>query len=391
MALLHYVTEHNQQVIGALVVVIIVTAILLLMRTLSQENNVSETAKSRKGSDLDLGAIEAAFKRVLVAQGGASVGSRGGPLLDSAAGGAQGQDLGEPSDRDSKVQELAREIDRLTAELADKSAATGFGGTTSTPLAGAAPGSNEAVDALHLKIAELEGRLSEYEIIEDDIADLSRFKEENAELRGELEALKRNTTVNASGPSAQDASAASNLNSLSSDSVTTPDANSIADEMFGLAADDLESNLEPNLESALAEPVLHADAVDDSTGASSFVPAQIAATEKITPGEVVINESESSLEIILGTKPEASVLDGSLDTEKMLSEVAGLAESGASDDNALSEELDTDKLIAEMGSMSASPPAAPSPSLPSLLDEGKPVFEDDLLAEFKESTDGGQG
>jgi hypothetical protein len=41
------------------------------------------------------------------------------------------------------------------------------------------------------KIKNLEGKLSEYEIIEDDIADLSNFKEENIRLQKELEALKR--------------------------------------------------------------------------------------------------------------------------------------------------------------------------------------------------------
>jgi hypothetical protein len=41
-----------------------------------------------------------------------------------------------------------------------------------------------------LRIKELEGKLAEYEILEDDIADLSLFKEENSRLKAELEALK---------------------------------------------------------------------------------------------------------------------------------------------------------------------------------------------------------
>lgn len=40
------------------------------------------------------------------------------------------------------------------------------------------------------KIADLEARLAEYEIIEDDIADLSMYKEENSQLKKEIEALK---------------------------------------------------------------------------------------------------------------------------------------------------------------------------------------------------------
>ena len=46
------------------------------------------------------------------------------------------------------------------------------------------------VKELNSKIDTLESQLKEYEIIEDDIADLSLFKEENISLKKELEALK---------------------------------------------------------------------------------------------------------------------------------------------------------------------------------------------------------
>ena len=45
-------------------------------------------------------------------------------------------------------------------------------------------------DKLSSRIKELEAKLAEYEILEDDIADLSLYKEENARLRSELEKLK---------------------------------------------------------------------------------------------------------------------------------------------------------------------------------------------------------
>lgn len=38
------------------------------------------------------------------------------------------------------------------------------------------------VDGLKKEIEDLKGKLSDYEIIEDDLADLSKFKEENAKL-----------------------------------------------------------------------------------------------------------------------------------------------------------------------------------------------------------------
>lgn len=52
-------------------------------------------------------------------------------------------------------------------------------------------GSVEAVDVsgYERKIKDLEGKLSEYEILEDDIADLSLYKEENARLKAELQRM----------------------------------------------------------------------------------------------------------------------------------------------------------------------------------------------------------
>ena len=48
-------------------------------------------------------------------------------------------------------------------------------------------GGDAASVVLQDKIKDLEARLAEYEIIEDDIADLSMFKEENLRLKDELE------------------------------------------------------------------------------------------------------------------------------------------------------------------------------------------------------------
>lgn len=56
---------------------------------------------------------------------------------------------------------------------------------------GAAAGGNpEELKALNDKIKDLESRLAEYEIISEDIADLSFFKEENRKLQDELAALR---------------------------------------------------------------------------------------------------------------------------------------------------------------------------------------------------------
>ena len=50
------------------------------------------------------------------------------------------------------------------------------------------------------KLRELEAKLAEYEIIEDDIADLTMYKEENAQLKEQIKNLMNNPGVAASAP-----------------------------------------------------------------------------------------------------------------------------------------------------------------------------------------------
>jgi hypothetical protein len=81
------------------------------------------------------------------------------------------------SHANAEIKELKRMIDEKEEAL--KSARSG------KPSA-----DPEEKAKLEDKIRQLEGRLSEYEIIEADIADLSFYKEENSKLQQELQALK---------------------------------------------------------------------------------------------------------------------------------------------------------------------------------------------------------
>lgn len=339
VAILRYVFDHNQQVIAGLVVVILVTAILLFLRALGQDKG-HVSGRAGATADLDIGAIEAAFKRVVAASGGVVAGA-----ATTAAGGAAGADnaAGEDAAQNAKVQDLAREIDRLTSELATKSAG-GAAGTSS----GVDP---DKVAELQAKIEELQGKLAEYEIIEDDIADLSRFKEENSELRKELEQLKQNAGAMAAAPAA----------------VAAP-------------------------EEAAAPP--------EAAAPQAPAPASLAAEDS---SEAVMQDIAAAMEV--RDPAEASVLDASLDTEKMISEVSDLAASNVTDeDDALVGALDTDKLLAEVDTLAPGAAAAaaagvaeaaPAPVVTPPPQAAAPANaiapEDDLLAEFKETNDGGQG
>lgn len=148
---------HDTYVVAFLVFGITAVIVLLL---LSNQSSPSSVIKSEVGGGDN---IEGALRRVL--------NEKSWVTTTAAEGGA---------DSVAKLTELEDEVlqkDRKIAEL-NKQITQGGGGVT---------GDN---DELLKKIAELEERLTEYEIIEDDIADLSLYKTENDKLAAELDKLK---------------------------------------------------------------------------------------------------------------------------------------------------------------------------------------------------------
>src|SRR5690606_1507931 len=85
-----------------------------------------------------------------------------------------------------ELAQLKSALQAKEAELKDAKTAA----STSTSAGESTGGGAEDNKKYLEKIAELEAKLSEYEVLEDDIADLSLYKEENARLKSELERLK---------------------------------------------------------------------------------------------------------------------------------------------------------------------------------------------------------
>ncbi len=449
-AALRYFSDHIEHVIGGLVVLFLLTSILLLIRNINSTDGQKEHGagdSSRSGSDdLDIGAIESAMKRVLAAQGLTGFAAAASAAGDSAKAPVS-VDLAtaDPTqlnqaiqERDTKLQELAREIDRLNSEVAAQKSA---------PAASGGDGGDGKVGELQQKIEELQARLSEYEIIEDDIADLSLFKEENAQLKAELERLRAESSA---APAAAAAAAA-----VEPPPATESEAllSALVEEAQEIAAKDPAPAVDPGANPAqagindlLASMGLGSAPAAGAAPSAEISPAAEPAPEKdpaklvsqeeidrlfalapteskppeATPAELD-EQADAFVQVDLKdsdvseTKPPAagqpvvedasqlaatgdeltaianpSVFDATLDTEKMLSEVEALGEGGEGED-VLSGSLDTDKLLQEMSGIEESdkkPASAAAPFNPD--NEEDSIGEDDLLAEFKDPTDGGQ-
>lgn len=158
------------------------------------------------------------------------------------------------------------------------------------------------------KITELEGKLAEYEILEDDIADLSLYKEENVRLKQEL-AKVSGGAMPAAAPAA-------------------PVAQAVMEEPAGLAG--VEPPPAPLADDELIEEF--ATAVEKSKEAKI----------ETEPSDDLLKEFAASLD---GGGGGETAGDDDLDTEKMIAEVAALDDSG--EDPSLEEDADMDKMAQE--------------------------------------------
>ncbi len=148
---------------------------------------------------LDEGSSEAPAKAKVKAVASAADGDSGG-VRESAAEVAQLRLT--LTENQLKIESLQEKL-----EEAEKKAQAGASGSEGAATSGGV--SSEALEentkereALKAKLKDLEARLAEYEIISEDIADLSRYKEENESLKKELSAKGGGVAAETSGTNA---------------------------------------------------------------------------------------------------------------------------------------------------------------------------------------------
>jgi hypothetical protein len=163
--------------IEVLIGVILVLTLLVAIRTFLSAKE--EEANPQAG--MNLADLEATLKKLL--EKANAVPATGSASADGASP--------EVSNLIAEINNLKLELDQKRKEIEDvkTAAANAPAGATAAP-AGAATMSDEERAKLEAKLKELEGKLAEYEIISEDIADLSFYKEQNTKLQKELESLK---------------------------------------------------------------------------------------------------------------------------------------------------------------------------------------------------------
>lgn len=174
--------RHNMSIIEGLVALIILLSLYMGYRTFFGKGDAAESESS-----LDTAKLEQTLEKILQSQ--ASAGGSARPIVvNAAADSAIPGTVYTASEVDNIVANLAesdKQIAALQAQLEQAQAGAG-----AAAGGGGAGVSGQEKVAFESKIRDLETRLSEYEIISEDIADLARFREENDKLRDENEKLK---------------------------------------------------------------------------------------------------------------------------------------------------------------------------------------------------------
>lgn len=151
---LHFLTSHNALIIQWLLAFICGLSIILIFRVVVRKKSDNDDMKVP-----DLTNIESSLKKIIEGS------------MTSKPAAADGVVAADPN-MVADLQNLKNAVAEKTAEIEKLKAAASASGAGDSGLAD--------------KIKDLEAKLAEYQILEDDIADLTRYKKENEELKAKL-------------------------------------------------------------------------------------------------------------------------------------------------------------------------------------------------------------
>lgn len=346
-AAIDFIIKHNVLLIEVLVGIILVTIIFLAFRAF-----FSRAQDELGGTDAgSIEAIEKSLKKILES-------------TTVAAAGPSPEALAQMEELKATLAERTRLLEEMQEQLKS--------GTAAGPAEGGADVVAEKMK-LETRMKELEAKLAEYEIISEDIADLSMYKEENSKLKKELDVLKAGGAVAA--PAAASAPAPA---SATAPAEPAPVAEAAPADMGGGGIDDdimaefaravEEQKAAGSAPAPAEEPAAAAEpAIDPFEAAlSSFnaeetapvtapptapeEPAAIAAAVP-EPAEVAAPAVAEVAPLEPAAAPEEAAIDlGEMNLEAMVAEADDLAANAPADapaENALDASLDADKLAAE--------------------------------------------
>lgn len=388
-SLLQFLIDNNVQMIQWSVAAIVILSTISLFWMVFRQPKESSTLVSENRSRL----LDESWTNTNQATSKEPSAAQSGPLFN-----------GQPESSDENKSEAAK----TTSQKDDAARPEG----SATVQQNVAAGENSETASLRrrlksseLLIVDLESKLKEYEILEDDIADLSRYREENEKLKAKLSEL--NASIDESAPSASTTKSQEALGETESTLATNQAEDVLQDEdllaEFQKALDeqnsktdeklkelksvDIEQDLSDQQSEAITDPAASEITEPDlesvspefassdlgSVSSENTAPEPEAGlseiTEQISTEETQSFPSETKPSVVDAAIVEASTefandllaefsqapesesgqepATNLLDTEKMLEEMSALTGVDSISEEVLAEELDTNKMAEE--------------------------------------------
>jgi hypothetical protein len=199
---LSFWSQYNTLIIEGLVALIILLSLFVGDRGFFGKK---DAGSSDAGGGLDAVQLEKTLQRILDNQGKTNAATHADSATEHAdidhshgkpaASGGSAESAAEVAQLKAAVAEGRKKAEALQVKVkeAEEKAAAAIANAGAGGAAAPTDGmSEQEKEDYAAKIRDLEARLAEYEIISEDIADLSRYREENDELRKELDNVKSN-------------------------------------------------------------------------------------------------------------------------------------------------------------------------------------------------------
>jgi hypothetical protein len=345
-SLLKFIFNHNTAIIEVLIALTALAALFLSFRSF-----MTQDSGGAMGGDFSK--LEETLKKLLEKAGTVTANAPSG--ASAAAGTESGNLLAEISTLKTELEDKKKMIDEIQKGSADgKTAAAGI--------------SAEDKSKLEAKIKELEGKLSEYEIISEDIADLSKYKEQNVKLKAELEDLKKNQSAApaavAPAPAAVQVAAAPAEAPAAVQVTTAPPVQAVTPAAVAPAA--VQAATAPPVQAAApaasAPPVQTAPVPQSAPAAGNDVSSLVDDDLMKEFAAAVENQKKVGSEQPASTAaspqqaaaPEGEIDLGAMDVDKMAAEAAKITDSSGPEisfEEAVGTNLNEDKLLAEASGM----------------------------------------
>lgn len=348
--LIPYIVEHN-----ALIIQILVVTILLMVVFVAYRNFANAKSGAVAGAGADLSQLEGTLKKLLEKANAV-------PVASAVAAGENSALLGEIEKLKKSLEEKQGQIEKLKVAQAEAASAAAAGGEAAAVAAAAASAQMSSADqsALDAQIKELQAKLSEYEIISEDIADLSFYKEENSKLQKELEAFKKGgaaPTAAAPAPAAAPAAAATPAAPAAAPEAAKPAPAMAGSAKATNAAKGPEGKAAPVPATPASAPVAPAPAPAASATPAAAPPAATpdsapaaASAEAQAADDDLMKEFEMAVEAQKHKGPAPAAAPGAAAPATAPAPAAepGAPKDQAKDDSPLGSGLDVDKVAAEV-------------------------------------------